>query len=90
MLYSDCNSLKHQNSHTRINKDMHARWIQFLQKFLFEIRHKAGLQNKVADALSRQSDLLPLLPLRMRSWGFEQLKELYGLMKIFGILGRSV
>ena len=27
VLCSDCDALKHLNSHTRINKDMHARWI---------------------------------------------------------------
>ena len=27
VLYSDCDGLKHLNSHTRISKDMRARWI---------------------------------------------------------------
>ncbi|XP_052209306.1 uncharacterized protein LOC127812819 [Diospyros lotus] len=44
VLFSDCDALKHLNCQTRISKDMHARWIQFLQKFPFKLRNKAGLK----------------------------------------------
>ena len=43
ILYLDCDALKHLNSQTRISKDMHAQWKQFLQKFSFKIKHKAGV-----------------------------------------------
>ena len=75
VLYSDCDALQHLNSQTRINKDMHVRWIQFLQKFLFRIRHTARVQNKVADALNRHADLF--ITLNNKIVGFELLKDLY-------------
>ena len=56
VLYLNCRVLKHLSNQTRISKDMHARWIQFLQRFPFNLMHKSRAQNKVVDALSRRAD----------------------------------
>ncbi|PKU63129.1 ATP-dependent DNA helicase RecG [Dendrobium catenatum] len=60
---------------------MHARWILYLQRFTFVLKHKSGSQNRVADALSRQSTLL--LQLNTEITGLQCLKDLYATDKDF-------
>ena len=54
---------------------MHARWVSYMQKFTFVLKHKSRQQNKVADMLSRQATLLVTLVNKVTN--FECLKELY-------------
>jgi hypothetical protein len=74
VLYSDHQALKFINNQHHMN-NMHARWITFMQKFTFSLKHKARLMNKVADALSRRTTLLVIVETEIT--GFETLKEQY-------------
>nr|GEV72438.1 hypothetical protein [Tanacetum cinerariifolium] len=56
-------------------KSRHAKWVEFIQAFLFVIRHKVGLNNQVADALSRCHSLITTMHIRVQ--GFDSFHGLY-------------
>ncbi|GLU23899.1 hypothetical protein SLE2022_398740 [Rubroshorea leprosula] len=74
ILHSDHEALKHLNSQQKISR-RHAAWSEFLQAYPFLLKYKSGVQNRVADALSRRHALLTSL--QMKVTGFEVIKELY-------------
>ncbi|GKV03596.1 hypothetical protein SLEP1_g15871 [Rubroshorea leprosula] len=74
ILHSDHEALKHLNSQQKISRQ-HAAWSEFLQAYPFILKYKSGVQNRVADALSRRHALLTSL--QMKVIGFEVIKELY-------------
>ena len=52
VLFSDHQALRYLNSQKKLNA-RHAKWVEFLNEYSFVINHHAGIENKVADALSR-------------------------------------
>ena len=63
---------------------MHARWIMFLQRFSYVFKHKAGINNKVANALSRRPSLLSIM--HSEVVGFENLQDVYPTDPDFGTI----
>ena len=61
---------------------MHACWVLFLHKFTFVFRHRAGFQNKVANALSWLAHLLTVLSTEIL--GFEVFPDQYEHDEDFG------
>ncbi|GBG76590.1 hypothetical protein CBR_g22469 [Chara braunii] len=59
-IFSDHSTLQWLKSQGELN-DKLARYIQFIDLFDFELNHKKGCYNKVADALSRRPDSFALI-----------------------------
>ena len=53
----------------------HVKWVEYLQSFIFVIKHICGQDNKVADALRRRN--LVAQEGNIHASGFEFMKELY-------------
>jgi len=62
----------------------HASWATYLQQFTFVIKHKAGTQNRVADALSRRKNLL--VDMHVKVLGFDSFQKLYVSDPFFAIV----
>jgi hypothetical protein len=74
VLYSDHQALRFINGQHKLNP-RHAKWVEYLQDFTFVIKHKAGVTNTVADALSRRRALVTSL--RVQVDGFDVFRSLY-------------
>ncbi|XP_050207629.1 uncharacterized protein LOC126657049 [Mercurialis annua] len=57
VLYTDNEALKHLHRQDKVSP-RHATWVAYLQRFTFVVKHKAGVTNRVADALGRRSNFL--------------------------------
>ena len=71
VLYSDNDALRHLHSQQKISANR-AKWSAYIQEFSFSIRHTAGKDNLIADALSRRKHLLTTMSVSVP--GFDQLK----------------
>lgn len=70
--YTDHDSLKHLNAQNKLNA-RHAHQMDHLQQFKFVIKHKSGTENRVANALSRNSQFLVVSSIN--NFRFNHLKE---------------
>ena len=50
------------------------KWVEYLQSFTLVIKHKSGVTNRAADALSIRCSLLIEMKVEV---GFDEMKELY-------------
>ena len=57
VLYSDNHALQFISQQEKPNQK-HAKWVEYMQNFMFVIKHISGTTNKVVDALSRKCLLL--------------------------------
>ncbi|GKC98435.1 putative nucleotidyltransferase, ribonuclease H [Tanacetum coccineum] len=57
VLFTDHDSLRHTRTQDKVSHK-HVRWLAFLEKFTFVVKHKTGVSNRASDALSRRSSLL--------------------------------
>ncbi|GKB02407.1 putative nucleotidyltransferase, ribonuclease H [Tanacetum coccineum] len=57
VLFTGHDSLRHIRTQDKVSHK-HGRWLTFLEKFTFVVKHKTGVSNRAADALSRRSGLL--------------------------------
>ncbi|MGV7994910.1 hypothetical protein PJP12_30040, partial [Mycobacterium kansasii] len=73
--------MRYLHSQKKLNL-RYAKWVAFLQEYSFVLKHKAGVENKPADALSRIVALLNSLSVEVV--GFEQLKDEYPICPDFG------
>jgi len=71
-LYSDHEALRYLNSQKRLNA-RHSKWVEFLQDYTFVLKHKACVENKVADALSRR--VMTSVIMSTEVIGFKRLSE---------------
>jgi len=60
VIYSDHEALKYLNSQKKLNS-RYGRWVEFLQDYTYVLKHKAEMESRVADALSRRRALLSVM-----------------------------
>ena len=80
-MFFDHEALRYLHSQKKLNP-RHVKWVAFLQEYSFVLKHKAGVENKPANALSRRVALLNSLSVEVV--GFEQLKDEYPTCPDFG------
>ncbi|KAK8954863.1 hypothetical protein KSP39_PZI002830 [Platanthera zijinensis] len=60
----------------------HAKWVEFMQEYHYVLKHRAGVENKPANALSRRITILHTMSARVE--GFERIRHDYPECPDFG------
>ena len=71
VLYSDNHALQYIMQQPKLNLK-HVKWVEFLQRFTFPLKHISGQSNRVADALGRI--LLIMQENQIQVLGFEHFR----------------
>ena len=82
-MYTDHEALKHLHRQDKVSA-RHANWVAYLQRFNFMVKHKSGVTNRVADALSRQKNLLTQMSIEVPS--FDLFAELFDIDPYFSAI----
>ena len=83
VLFSDHPGLRYLNSQKKLNA-RHSKWVEFLNEYSFVINHRADIENKAADALSRLTVTLHCMSAHFIR--FDRLKDEYFACLDFGII----
>ena len=81
ILYFDHEAPKYVYSQKKLNAK-HGQWIELLQDYISALRHKAGVENKIIDALS--GNVFVLIKISTVVNGFEKMKIEYKSCPDFG------
>ena len=65
VVYTNNHALSFLNRQEKLNH-MHVKWMEYIQAYSFTIKHKKGVANKVAYAISRRN--LTIQDVRLESW----------------------
>ena len=87
VIYSDHEALRYLHSQKKLNF-RHRSWVEFLQRYHFVVKHRAGIENKATNALSRRVSFLSIMSVKVT--GFERLKDDYESCPDFGELYTSL
>jgi hypothetical protein len=72
IIHSDHELLKYLHSQNNLNR-RHAKWVEFIESFPYNTKHKKGKDNVIADALSRRYTLMSQLDCRI--FGLKSIKD---------------
>ncbi|RDX97900.1 hypothetical protein CR513_19277, partial [Mucuna pruriens] len=71
MIHNDHEALKHLRWKSKLNR-RHTKWVKFLEHFPYVIKHKQGMMNVVADALSRKHALIAMLENKIEPFAMKE------------------